>query len=410
MNTGQCERLSIASLREGLLKRLQDKCYGTDTINNYRRKLNQIERYMTANGVAAYDSSVGQGFIDDYLTTHTLGKSGVRFINTVNHRLDDYCVDKYHIQRKTKPTPLPERYTELMDVYLQKCRNDGNKETTIVNKRCFLREFYNHLSSLGCHDLRNADVATIGRACLMQNNKDGWAVIRMFLRCLSSAGLMSSDFSGIVPHFRRAFHLPSTYTADEINQFEGMIDTGTKTGKRDYAMLLLAIRLGMRSGDIVNLTFSSLDFGNDMICITQEKMDEPLVLPMVPAVKAAIVDYLENGRPDSDQPYVFLRVNAPFEKITTSAVRFETSQYFCKAGIDTAGKKHGPHVFRSSLASSMINHQAKYDVVRKILGHTDPDAVKHYARVDIERLREYAIEPPAPSGCFKEFLEGGQWL
>ena len=56
----------------------------------YRRKLNQIERYMTANGVAAYDSSVGQGFIDDYLTTHTLGKSGVRFINTVIHRLDDY--------------------------------------------------------------------------------------------------------------------------------------------------------------------------------------------------------------------------------------------------------------------------------------------------------------------------------
>jgi site-specific recombinase XerD len=63
-------------------------------------------------------------------------------------------------------------------------------------------------------------------------------------------------------------------------------------------------------------------------------------------------------------------------------------------------------VFRSSLASSMINHLVSYDVVRKILGHTDPDAVKHYARVDIERLREYAIEPPAPSGCFKEFLEG----
>ena len=62
--------------------------------------------------------------------------------------------------------------------------------------------------------------------------------------------------------------------------------------------------------------------------------------------------------------------------------------------------------FRSSLASSMINNLVSYDVVRKILGHT-PDAVKHYARVDIERLRDYAIEPPEPSGCFKEFWKSG---
>ena len=406
MSARQYGSQSFDSLKKGLLKLLQDKSYGKDTINNYHRKLNQLERYMIANHIVTYDPSVGQKFIDDYLATHALGKGSRQYMNTVIRRLDDYCVDKYQIQRKTELTPLSEGCTTLMDAYLQKCRDDGNRESTIIGKRHFLREFYCHLESLGCHDLMDADAAIIGRACLMQNNKDGWAVIRMFLRYLNCASLINHDFSTIIPHFKRAFRLPSIYTEDEVNRFEETIDTNSKIGKRDYAMLLLATRLGMRSGDIANLTFSSLDFGNDTISITQEKTGEPLVLPMIPAVKTALADYLKNGRPESGQPYVFLRANAPFEKITASVVRFETNKYFGKAGININDKKHGPHVFRSSLASSMINHMVSYDVVRKILGHTDPNAVKHYARVDIERLREYAIEPPAPSGCFKEFLEG----
>ena len=406
MSTRQYECQSFNSLKKGLLKLLQDKSYGNDTINNYHRKLNQLERHMIANDIVTYDPSVGQRFIDDYLSTHALSKGSRQYINTVIHRLDDYCVNRYQIQRKTELTSLPECYTALMDAYLQKCRDDGNRKSTIIGKRYFLWEFYCHLVSLGCNDLRDTDAAIIGRACLMQNNKDGWAVIRMFLRYLNSANLIDHDFSAIIPHFKRAFRLPSTYTEDEINRFEETIDTNSKIGKRDYAMLLLATRLGMRSGDIANITFSSLDFDNDTISITQEKTGEPLVLPMIPAVKIALADYLKNGRPESDQSYVFLRTNAPFEKITTSVVRFETNKYFGKAGIDITDKKHGPHAFRSSLASSMINHLVAYDVVRKILGHTDPDAVKHYARVDIDKLREYAIEPPAPSGCFKEFLEG----
>lgn len=406
MNTRQYGYQSFDSLKKGLLKLLQDKAYGNNTINNYHRKLNQLERHMITNDIVAYDSSVGQKFIADYLLTHALSKSSRQCIYTVIHRLDDYCVGKYQIQQKPKLTPLSERHTTLMDAYLQKCRDDGNRESTIIGKRWFLRESHCHLESLGCYDLRNADATIIGKVCLMQNNKEGWAVIRMFLRYLNYDGLINHDFSTIIPHFKRVFRLPCTYTEDEVNRFEETIDTNSRIGKRNYAMLLLATRLGMRSGDIANLTFSSLDFGNNTISIIQEKTCKPLALPMISAVKTALADYLKNARPESTQPYVFLRTNAPFEKITSSVIRFETNKYFCKAGIDITDKKRGPHVFRSSLASSMINHQVAYDVVRKILGHTDPDAVKHYARIDIERLREYAIKPPAPSGCFKEFLEG----
>ncbi len=130
---------SFDSLKKGLLKQLQDKAYRNHTINNYRRKLNQLERYMIANDIVTYDPFVGQRFIDDYLSTHVLSKGSRQCISTVIHRLDDYCVDKYQIQRKPELTPLPESYTSLMDAYLQKCRDDGNRESTISGKRYFLR-------------------------------------------------------------------------------------------------------------------------------------------------------------------------------------------------------------------------------------------------------------------------------
>lgn len=83
MCTRQYGYQSFDSLKKGLLKLLQDKTYGNDTLNNYQRKLNQLERYMIAKNIVTYDPSVGQRFIDDYLSTHALSKSSRQYINTV---------------------------------------------------------------------------------------------------------------------------------------------------------------------------------------------------------------------------------------------------------------------------------------------------------------------------------------
>ena len=76
------------------------------------------------------------------------------------------------------------------------------------------------------------------------------------------------------------------------------------------------------------------------------------------------------------------------------------------AGIDQDEKKHGQHELMSSLATSMVNDDIPTETIRKILGHTDPDAIKHYAKVDIKHLREYAIAAPAADGSFLDFLYG----
>ena len=76
------------------------------------------------------------------------------------------------------------------------------------------------------------------------------------------------------------------------------------------------------------------------------------------------------------------------------------------AEITVGNRKKGPHALRSSLASSMVNNDISYETVRKILGHSSNNAIKHYAKIDIEKLRQYCLEPPQISGKFKAFLNG----
>ena len=88
------------------------------------------------------------------------------------------------------------------------------------------------------------------------------------------------------------------------------------SGKRNYAMLLLALRTGLRSIDIVNLKLGDIQWKRNTIEIVQAKTGTPLVLPLLTDVGNAIADYILNGRPDSQQPYIFLRTQAPYRKLS----------------------------------------------------------------------------------------------
>jgi len=367
-------------------------------------------RKVLQNTIPAYSAEIGNAFIEDYISNRKISISFQKMINTVIGRLNDYSQGrKYLTQQKQSYAKLPENYIVLLENYLSLCSENGNRASTIKGKRRFCRAFLIFLMSLDCNSIKNIDSTRICKACLMFDNKDAWAVIRMFLKHLYENNVVDYDYSIIVPRYTRPFVIPATYSEDEIFDFESAIDQSSKIGIRDYAMLLLATRLGMRSGDITRLTFDEIDFEGNTIHLVQEKTLQPLELPMIPEIKDAIMNYIGNARPKvNDECRIFLQQKAPYHGITTSAIRFATTKYFRKAGIDISDKKHGAHTFRSSLASSMVNDQIPYDVVRKVLGHTDPNAIKHYAKVDIERLREYSIAVPTPSGVFESFLNGGR--
>lgn len=174
--------------------------------------------------------------------------------------------------------------------------------------------------------------------------------------------------------------------------------------KRDYAILLLASRMGLRSGDIVKIKIEDVK-DKDEIDIIQQKTGNKLHLPLISDVSDALNDYL-SVRPQSTAEEIFINAYAPYNPITTSTIRSALSKYILLADVESGNRKKGPHILRASLASSMVNDDIAYETVRKVLGHSSGNALKHYARIDIEKLRVYSLEPPAVSGRFEAFLNG----
>jgi integrase len=362
---------------------------------------------MRKNELFEYNESVGELFLTGYIKENAFSISHLLQLKTILRRLNELSAGIDFRLIKTLPeAPPPLQFEGGLVSYLETCSGIGNKNNTVARKRGFCREFLTYLADAGCSGFFELNTKYICQAALKLTNKDSYAIIRSFLRHLYETGATNHDLSGIIPKYRRRIPLPTTYTDDEINRTAGVIDRSTKTGKRNYAIFLLASRLGLRSGDIAEMTFDNINFDRNTIELTQNKNGLPLSLPLIPEIREAILVYIKEARPNVENNFLFNRANAPFDKITTSIIRQALTEYFIAAGIDISNKRHGPHTLRSSMASSMINRGIPYDVVRKTLGHAHPQAIKHYAKVDIENLRFYAVDVPAPTGTFAMILQG----
>ena len=262
------------------------------------------------------------------------------------------------------------------------------------------------MTETGCLKPQEMNAQNVGIACLKISSRWYLSHIRTFLRYAYQSGNTDRDYSGIVPLFKIPQPYPSVYTAEEIQKIENSVDQSSPHGKRDYAALLLATRLGIRSGDISSMTLECLDFERNLIRLTQHKTGVFIEFPMVSDVKVALERYLQEERTAYDSPYVFLRIVPPYGHISVQAIAKIARTTIAVAGIEPGGRKQGAHAFRSSLASSMINDNIPYEAVRKILGHTDQNAIRSYARLDMEQLRGYALPVMEATGIFAEFLEG----
>lgn len=395
---------TFAELVDHVTSQLKKQNYMESTITIYRRTYNRIYSFMQQKGKDVYSNGIGRAFLDSL----NVSRSTYSAYACAIRRLDDSIAgNPYRCHHGNPNEEAPAVFAGILRKYLDECADSGNKPATVLAKKKSCVLFLRFVAQAGCSDISDLNTMLISQALLIYSNKDNYARIRQFLRYLYEKGLTGTDFSGIVPRYKRRNTLPTTYTPAEISRVEKAIDTTTDTGKRELAIILLATRMGLRSGDIAKLKCSEVDINNGYIHIIQEKTGEPLSLQMPEDVNAAILSHLKNtessGRNDG---YVFHSMSAPYGHITTSIIRHAANNYFHAAGVDTTGKKHGPHTFRSSLATSMVNDGVSYETVRRILGHKDPNVIKYYAKADIENLRLCALEPPQPEGIFADYLSG----
>lgn len=397
---------SFEDLEVELLDRMQARGCTPITVTGYRYLCNSVISWLRNNGFTSYSKEGGEKFLQNYLATHERNQYYLS-LRTVIYRLDDIIENTWNDVHsdKGKKFSLSDEYNTVVSKYCDWGKDIGLAYGTIKIKRYAISWFLDELCRLNCNSLNQLTSSKIAMVCPKITDHNLWGEIRVFLRYLADFGMTEVDYSTIIPHYSKPYVLPSVYSVDEISLIEAAVDTSTVMGKRDYAMILLASRMGMRSGDIVKLKTTDVGNNRNEINIIQEKTGNMLHLPLVEDVRLAINNYL-TVRPDTDIEELFLNVYAPYHAVRTGTLRNALRKYILASGVNSGRRKQGPHVLRASLASSMVNDTIPYETVRKVLGHSSNNAIKHYARIDIEKLRQYSLIPPEPTGGFQDFLNG----
>lgn len=219
--------------------------------------------------------------------------------------------------------------------------------------------------------------------------------LRALFKHLSLNGLVDNDYSSKIPmvQARKQTRIPSVWSTDDLKRLITAIDRGNPMGKRDYAIILLACRLGLRCSDIKNLKIENFNWPDKELIFVQSKTRTTITLPLTQDVGWAIIDYLKYGRPKVDTQYVFIRHVAPFFPFSQSDhLNQIISKYMEMAHIPKAKKKVGMHSLRHTLASVLLENNTSLPVISDILGHIDTESTSVYLKVDIERLRECSLD------------------
>lgn len=208
--------------------------------------------------------------------------------------------------------------------------------------------------------------------------------------------ILQHDLSQALPkvHVPRDATIPSVWEPELLVRLLNVVDRSSPKGKRDYAILLLASRLGLRVGDIRALKLDDLKWKAASIEITQAKTLAPLCLPLTEEVGEAVIDYLKAGRPQSDRREVFLTLTPPFLPfaVTDNLHRIVT-HWKALAGIHFRSKqRHGLHSLRHTLATQLLREQTPFHVISEILGHATTASTLIYAKTDVEALRTAALD------------------
>jgi site-specific recombinase XerD len=238
---------------------------------------------------------------------------------------------------------------------------------------------------------RNAHLHSPGRARLMVT------AIRSFLRFLHVTGETVTDLTAVVPTVAnwRLARLPQWIPAEQVNKVLQDCDQETTVGQRDYTILLLLARLGLRAGEVVAMTLDDIDWDNGELLV-RGKGRRQVRMPLPADVGRALATYLRRGRPSCSSRRVFICAKAPRRGFTNSvAVCTLVMRALRRAGLNPPSK--GAHLFRHSLATEMLRRGATLPQIGEILRHRHPDTTAIYAKVDLGALRP--IAPPWPGGA-----------
>lgn len=217
--------------------------------------------------------------------------------------------------------------------------------------------------------------------------------LRSFLRCLHQRGATTINLAAAVPAVAgwRLSHLPKALPPQQVARLLDSCDRNTASGQRDYTILLLMARLGLRGGEVLALTLDDLDWEHGEI-VVRGKGPRLARLPLPTDVGAALAHYLRHVRPACSTRRVFIRLVAPRRGLGNSAICCLVNRALTRADLNPEFR--GAHLLRHSFATNLLHRGASLTEIGQLLRHSQPNTTQIYAKVDIAALRAIALPWP----------------
>jgi site-specific recombinase XerD len=298
------------------------------------------------------------------------------------------------------PKPL-EQIEQDFEHYL--LRERGLSQTTVIRHRPPLRKFLQECCREGTARFPRLSSEDIVRFIADHAHDHSprtarsmcWT-LRAFTRYLVYRGYIVDDLAAAVPSVRswRFGPLPDFLPPPKIQRVLDGCDRTTAIGKRDYAVLLLLARLGLRANEVATLALEDIDWHSGLLTV-RGKGRQLAVMPFLSEVGIALADYLQHGRWTTDSRRTFIRSLAPHRGFTSSSsISMIAVSALERAGVDVPRK--GTHIFRYSLATQLLGAGASLTEIGQVLRHQNHDTTRLYAKVDINALRKLGL--PWPGG------------
>jgi site-specific recombinase XerD len=387
----------ISKLIDDCLLFFSGNCYSQNRIDKYRSLWKYgILRYMKGKDLSLYSSSLGQEYITECIPCDNLRQDDREKIRSIQV-LDDFLNLGHIRKRSVSPVkhPLDGEIGLQMQKLIDNLQSLRRSSVTIKDYELYLNRFLCYLNQSEVYTIKEIrERHILAFLSTSENNKINVASsLRVLFRFWFENHMIDENFEDVLKYYKWVKHekIPSFFNTDEIRAIEESVDRSGGTGKRNYAMILLADRLGLRASDIANLQFSNIDWEKSEIRLTQYKTGNPISLPLLNEVGNAIIDYLKYGRFKSESQNIFISGRAPYIPANKSMVCSAIQEVITRSTVKTDGRHHGPHSLRHSLASCLLKNQTPIHVISAALGHSKTDTTMIYLRIDLVSLMKCAL-------------------
>ena len=394
--------LLLDDLTKRVIQEIDKFGLGFATKYHYKKTYDRIKEFAAARAMDSFSDGLVGSFLEDVEEKYkagAIGKSRRDHLRRTSLLLRDYVANETIEWKpyvfKHQPNPASQEFLLLHSRFIDNLRFYDRSENTIQSCKNSVRQFLLFLEDNGCSTLSMATsemVPSFFQHLLATYSPTSIRTVASYIRSFLRFAEGGERLLSAVPsRCARSKPIIPILSDKETDALKSVLQT-QKVPLRDKAIILLALRTGLRAVDIVRMKLGDIDWINDTISIAQSKTRTSFKIPLTADVGNVLSAYILKERPKTDNPYVFLRFLAPFRPLSGhSACYALVRRTFHQAGIRLRSERKGIHVMRHSAASRMLSKGVAVTTISSMLGHSNKSSTDVYLSTDEARMRECAL-------------------